>query len=686
MGVPVFFRRITSDEGGNLMMHHLSIDLETYSDVDIKKAGAQRYILDPSFEILLFAYSVDGQPVQIIDLASGEPVSEWLKTALVNPAYVKHAYNAPFEFGCLSKYYGQLYPAQWRCTMFHGLYCGYTAGLEATGKALGLPEDKQKLKTGRDLIRYFCVPCRSTKSNGQRTRNYPHHDPDKWQLFKEYCCQDVVTEMEIERRLSSFPVPDFVQKQWETDLRINFRGVAVDMPFVEGALIMGNQVKTEMIEEAEQITNLDNPNSVSQLKDWLNKEIGTGEEEPEIQSLSKDIVKKLLNREDNSPDVQRMLQIRQELGKTSTKKYDAIKICVCPDKRVRGLLQFYGANRTGRWAGRLVQVQNLPRTYTDPIELARELVTDRKTTAVRCLYGSVSDTLSQLIRTAFIASPGNVLIDADFSAIEARVISWLAGEQWRLEVFRTHGKIYEASASQMFGVPIELIKKGNPEYALRAKGKVAELALGYQGSSGALINMGALEMGLHEEELPDIVQRWRTANRHIQSLWYEMDEGARQVIGFGGAVNVHGLWLAREYDYNQGVYCFTITLPSGRKLFYINPKIGTNRFGGESITYWGMNQTSKKWKEIETYGGKLTENVVQAIARDCLAEAIERLEAAGFPIVFHVHDEVVIDIKPYADNKAMLQQVVDIMKQPPAWAADMPLNAAGWVGDFFTKD
>lgn len=686
MGVPVFFRRITSDEGGNLMMHHLSIDLETYSDVDIKKAGAQRYILDPSFEILLFAYSVDGQPVQIIDLASGEPVSEWLKTALVNPAYVKHAYNAPFEFGCLSKYYGQLYPAQWRCTMFHGLYCGYTAGLEATGKALGLPEDKQKLKTGRDLIRYFCVPCRPTKSNGQRTRNYPHHDPDKWQLFKEYCCQDVVTEMEIERRLSSFPVPDFVQKQWETDLRINFRGVAVDMPFVEGALIMGNQVKTEMIEEAEQITNLDNPNSVSQLKDWLNKEIGTGEEEPEIQSLSKDIVKKLLNREDNSPDVQRMLQIRQELGKTSTKKYDAIKICVCPDKRVRGLLQFYGANRTGRWAGRLVQVQNLPRTYTDPIELARELVTDRKTTAVRCLYGSVSDTLSQLIRTAFIASPGNVLIDADFSAIEARVISWLAGEQWRLEVFRTHGKIYEASASQMFGVPIELIKKGNPEYALRAKGKVAELALGYQGSSGALINMGALEMGLHEEELPDIVQRWRTANRHIQSLWYEMDEGARQVIGFGGAVNVHGLWLAREYDYNQGVYCFTITLPSGRKLFYINPKIGTNRFGGESITYWGMDQTSKKWKEIETYGGKLTENVVQAIARDCLAEAIERLEAAGFPIVFHVHDEVVIDIKPYADNKAMLQQVVDIMKQPPAWAVDMPLNAAGWVGDFFTKD
>ena len=662
-------------------MHHLSIDLETYSEAPITKTGAQRYILDPSFEILLFAYSVDGQPVQIIDLANGEPVPEWLKTALVDPAYIKHAYNAPFEFGCLSKYYGQLYPDQWRCTMFHGLYCGYTAGLEATGKALGLPEDKQKLNTGKALIRYFCVPCRPTKSNGQRTRNYPHHDPDKWRLFKEYCCQDVVTEMEIERRLSSFPVPDFVQKQWETDLKINLRGVSVDIPFVDGALTIGDLVKRKMIAEAKQITGLENPNSVTQLKDWLNRE--TGEE---IESLSKDIVKKLLGREDNSSNVQRMLQIRQELGKTSTKKYDAIKMCVCPDKRVRGLLQFYGANRTGRWAGRLVQVQNLPRTYTDPIEIARELVTECKTDSVRCIFGSVSETLSQLIRTAFIASPGNVLIDADFSSIEARVISWLAGEDWRMEVFRTHGKIYEASASQMFGVPIELIKKGNPEYALRAKGKVAELALGYQGGSGALINMGALDMGLHEEELPEIVNMWRSANSHIQSLWYEMDEGARQVISFGGAVNVHGLWLAREYDYNQGVYCFTITLPSGRKLFYINPGIGQNRFGGESITYWGMDQTSKKWKEIETYGGKLTENVVQAIARDCLAEAIERLEAAGFPIVFHVHDEVVIDIKPYMDNAVMLQQVCDIMKVPPEWAPDLPLNADGWVGDFFTKD
>ena len=663
------------------MIHNLSIDLETFSSIDIKKAGAQRYIASDDFEILLFAYSLDGQPVQIIDLANGEQIPSWLSTALANPSYIKHAYNAPFEFGCLSKYFGQLYPSQWRCTMFHGLYCGYTAGLEATGRALGLPEDKQKLSTGRALIRYFCVPCKPTKSNGGRTRNYPHHDPEKWQLFKEYCCQDVVTEMEIERRLSEFPVPDFVQKQWETDLRINSRGVAVDLPFVDGALVIGEQIKSEMMAEAEKITSLDNPNSVSQLKEWLIQETGT-----EIDSLSKDVVKKMLNHSDNGPDVQRMLQIRQELGKTSTKKYDAIRNCVCPDGRVRGLLQFYGANRTGRWAGRLVQVQNLPRTYTEPIDLARDLVRERKTDAVRLCYGSASETLSQLIRTAFVSSPGNVLIDADFSAIEARVISWLAGEKWRLDVFRTHGKIYEASASQMFGVPIELIKKGNPEYALRAKGKVAELALGYQGGPSALVAMGALDMGLKEEELKDIVTRWRAANRNIQNLWNNMNNAAIQVISYGGAINVNGLILAREYDQIQKMYCFTIKLPSGRKLYYINPKIGTNRFGGPSIIYWGVDQTSKKWMANETYGGKLTENCVQAIARDCLAEAVEHLEHAGYPIVFHVHDEVVIDIKPYADNETMLKQVCDIMKQSPAWAPDLPLNAAGWVGNFFTKD
>lgn len=664
------------------MIHHLSIDLETYSSVPIKNAGAQRYIASSDFEILLFAYSLDGQPVQVVDMAMGEKIPDWVLKALYDPNYIKHAYNAVFEFVGISKVFGQLIPSQWRDTMFHGLYCGYTAGLDATGKALGLSEDKQKLNTGKALIRYFCVPCKPTKSNGGRTRNYPQHDPEKWRLFKEYNAQDVVTEMEIEKRLSSVPVPDFVQKQWETDLIINLRGVAVDMPFVDGALIMDAQVKSELMQEATNISELDNPNSVKQLTAWLNKETSS---DVELTDLRKATVSEMLNRDDNSPDVQRMLEIRQELGKTSTKKYNAIKSCVCPDNRVRGLLQFYGANRTGRWAGRLVQVQNLPRTYTDPIELARDLVTDRRTQAVRMIYGNVSDTLSQLIRTAFVASPGNVLIDADFSAIEARVISWLAGEKWRLDVFKSHGKIYEASASQMFGVPIDRIKKGNPEYALRAKGKVAELALGYQGSAGALIAMGALNMGLTEEELPDIVNRWRTANSHIRDLWYDMDGAAVDVIQNGGCQRVHGLWLAREYDGTTGTCSFTITLPSGRKLYYNDPKIGENRWGNPSITYMGVNDKNK-WGRIETYGGKLTENCVQAIARDCLAEAIERLEAAGFPIVFHVHDEVVIDIKPYATHADMLNQVVQIMRQPPIWAQDLPLNADGWVGDFFTKD
>lgn len=664
------------------MIHHLSIDLETYSSVPIKTAGAQRYIASSDFEILLFAYSLDGQPVQVVDMAMGEKVPDWVLKALYDPNYIKHAYNAVFEFVGISKVFGQLIPSQWRDTMFHGLYCGYTAGLDATGKALGLSEDKQKLNTGKALIRYFCVPCKPTKSNGGRTRNYPQHDLEKWKLFKEYNAQDVVTEMEIEKRLSSVPVPDFVQKQWETDLIINLRGVAVDMPFVDGALVMDAQVKSELMQEATNISELDNPNSVKQLTAWLNKETSS---DVELTDLRKATVSEMLNRDDNSPDVQRMLEIRQELGKTSTKKYNAIKSCVCPDNRVRGLLQFYGANRTGRWAGRLVQVQNLPRTYTDPIELARDLVTDRRTQAVRMIYGNVSDTLSQLIRTAFVASPGNVLIDADFSAIEARVISWLAGEKWRLDVFKSHGKIYEASASQMFGVPIDRIKKGNPEYALRAKGKVAELALGYQGSAGALIAMGALNMGLTEEELPDIVNRWRTANSHIRDLWYDMDGAAVDVIQNGGCQRVHGLWLAREYDGTTGTCSFTITLPSGRKLYYNDPKIGENRWGNPSITYMGVNDKNK-WGRIETYGGKLTENCVQAIARDCLAEAIERLEAAGFPIVFHVHDEVVIDIKPYAAHADMLDQVVQIMRQPPIWANDLPLNADGWVGDFFTKD
>lgn len=663
-------------------MHHLSIDLETYSSVPIAKAGAQKYIQSPDFEILLFAYSLDGAPVVCVDFAQGEVLPPDIAAAIASPDYIKHAYNAPFEWGCLSRYMGrQLPPAQWRCTMFHGLYAGYTAGLEATGRALGLAEDKRKLNTGKALIRYFCVPCAPSKANGMRTRNYPHHNPERWQLFKEYCCQDVVTEMEIERRLSAVHVPDFVQKEWETDLIINSRGVAIDMEMVEGALELGATVRNSLMTEAMQISRLNNPNSVKQLAAWLEEE--TGEE---VATLRKDTVAKMLARDDNSPQIQRMLEIRQELGKTSTKKYDAIEAAVCPDGRVRGLLQFYGANRTGRWAGRLVQVQNLPRTYTEPLELARDLVKGRKLDALKCIYGSVPDTLSQLIRTAFIAAPGNVLIDADFSAIEARVISWLAGEEWRLEVFRTHGKIYEASASQMFGVPIDLIKKGNPEYALRQKGKVAELALGYQGSTGALINMGALDMGIPEEDLPDIVSRWRDANKRIRDLWYKVDAAAVQVITQGGSVGVSSIILAHEWDANQGTDYMTITLPSGRKLFYNAPQIGVNQWGNPSISYMGMDQTTKKWKRIETYGGKLVENCVQAIARDCLAQAIEHLEAAGLPVIFHIHDEVVIDIRPFADNDAMLAKTVEIMSRPVPWAPGLPLGADGWVGKFFKKD
>ena len=662
-------------------MHHLSIDLETFSSVPIAKAGAQKYISSPDFEILLFAYSVDGAPVEVVDMARGEHLPPWLVTAITSPDYIKHAYNAPFEWGCLSKFLGPLPPSQWRCTMFHGLYCGYTAGLDATGRALGLPEDRRKLNTGKALIRYFCVPCAPSKANGGRTRNLPQHDLQKWELFKEYNRQDVVTEMEIERRLSAFPVPDWVQKQWETDLLINARGVAVDMDFVHGALYLGNTVRESLMKEAADVSKLDNPNSVAQLTGWLQKEM-----DEELTDLRKDTVARLLGKEGNSPQVQRMLEIRQELGKTSTKKYDAIEAAVCPDGRVRGLLQFYGANRTGRWAGRLVQVQNLPRTYTEPLPLARDLVKQKNLDALRIIYGSVPDTLSQLIRTAFIAPDGHVLIDADFSAIEARVISWLAGEQWRLEVFRTHGKIYEASASQMFGVPIELIKKGNPEYSLRQKGKVAELALGYQGSTGALINMGALDMGIPEADLPDIVTRWRDANSRIRDLWYTMDNAAVQVIANGGSVGVRNLLLSREFDYNQGTDVFTILLPSGRKLYYVSPSLGQNQWGNPSITYMGMDQKTKRWKTIETYGGKLVENCVQAIARDALAGAIERLEAAGLPVVFHVHDEVIIDVSPFAEPDAMLEKVVNIMREPVPWAPDLPLNADGWVGNFFRKD
>lgn len=671
-------------------LHHLSIDLETYSTVSIGAAGSYRYILDPSFEILLFAYSLDGMPVEVIDVASGQVIPLWLKNALKNPLYIKHAYNAAFEWFALSKYLGWLPPDQWRDTMLHALYCGYPASLDAAGRAMGLPEDKKKLTTGKALIRYFCVPCKPSNANGNRTRNLPRHDPAKWALFKEYNGQDVVTEMEIDHRLSAFPVPAFVQKQWETDLMMNARGVAADMEMVSGALVIGATVKSQLMAEARQLSGLDNPNSIKQLARWLTE---ATDSDAEITSVTKETVATML-KQPQPANVQRMLEIRQELGKTSTKKYDALETCIADDGRVRGLLQFYGANRTGRWAGRLVQVQNLPRTYTHPLPPARQLVKDRNIDGLRLMYGSINDTLSQLIRTAFVATPGNVLIDTDFSAIEARVISWLAGQEWRLEVFRTHGKIYEASASQMFHVPIEKIKKGNPEYALRQRGKVAELALGYQGGVSAMRRMdtGHNLDDLSDDEVKGIVDRWRETNSMIRDLWNIVDSAAVTVITNGGAQTIRSettdavITLACELDVITGTRYMTILLPSGRKLYYPSPEIGVNRWGNPSVSYMGQNQTTKRWERVETYGGKLVENIVQAIARDCLAIAIENLEAQGLHVVFHIHDEVVIDTPAWADEDTMLDTVTKIMTKPIPWAQMLPLNADGWVDKYFKKD
>ena len=664
-------------------MKDLSIDIETFSSVDITKSGLYRYAQSPDFQVLLFAYSADGGPVGIVDIAQGEELPPEIYTALFDPNVTKHAYNAAFEWYCLTQFFGRQdsrneYINQWRCTMLHGLYCGYPGSLAAIGAAIGLPEDKRKLAVGRSLIRKFCVPCAPTKSNGGRTRNLPKHEPEQWELFKEYCRQDVVTEMAVDEKLASFPVPEQVQKQWETDMVINARGVQCDSELVSGALRCSAESTERLMDEAVALTGLDNPNSVAKLKVWLEIEL-----DEELDTLRKSDVTELLGKEIESASARRVLRIRQELCKTSVKKYAAMEQCLCADGRIRGLLQFYGAGRTGRWAGRLVQVQNLPQTHVEPLDTARELTRGGLTDALSLIYGSVPDTLSQLIRTAFIAPEGHLLVDADFSAIEARVIAWLADEQWRLDVFNTHGKIYEASASQMFGVPIDRIKKGNPEYALRQKGKVAELALGYGGSSGALKNMGALKMGLTEEELPDIVSRWRDANRRIKDLWYAYENAALLAVSEGKPTMTHKVMFAREYDALRGQDFMTITLPSGRKLFYAKPFIGQNRFGGESICYSGVNQTSRKVETIETYGGKLTENITQAVARDCLAESIERLEAAGYPVVFHVHDEVCIDVE---ESRADLADVCRLMAIRPKWAQDLPLKAEGYVSKYFKKE
>lgn len=665
------------------MLRHLSIDIETKSSVDIGKAGLYRYAQSEDFEVLLFAYQMDDGEVELVDLAQGEQIPENVQLMLKDAAVVKHAYNAAFEWYCLNRAGYETPLEQWRCTMIHGLYCGYTAGLDATGKAIGLPQDKQKLTTGKALIRYFCVPCKPTKSNGNRIWNLPRHAPEKWELFKEYCKQDVVTERAILKRLSYFPVPEEEQELWQQDIRMNAFGVRVDSKLIEGALTIDGVSSAELTEEAINITGLQNPNSTVQLKAWVEKELSDSlEMDVELPGLRKEDVSMLLERNDLPKEIRRVLEIRQQLGKTSIKKYVAMETAKGADERVRGLTQYYGANRTGRWAGRLVQLQNLPRNYLKTLDYARQLVKEKNYDGIRFLYGNVPDTLSQLIRTAFIPSEGHKFVVADFSAIEARVIAWLAGEQWVNEVFATHGKIYEATASQMFHVPIEKIVKGNPEYSLRQKGKVATLALGYQGGTAALIAMGALNMGLAEEELPDIVQRWRNANPRIRDLWYAVEQAALTTMQTAQPQGINGLIFRYEGELMYGQSFLTVQLPSGRKLFYPKPFLKENQFGKMAIHYYTVGQQTKKWEVASTYGGKMTENIVQAIARDCLAETLRRIEQLGLQVVFHVHDEVIID----APMEVTVEQICDLMAEPISWAPGLLLKGAGFESSYYMKD
>lgn len=664
-------------------MRHLSIDIETRSSEDIGKVGLYKYAQSDDFAVLLFAYKADSEPVKVIDLANGEKIPEDIQQALSDPNIMKHAYNAAFEWYCLNRA-GYVTPlVQWRCTMAHSLYCGYPAGLDATGKAIGLPQDKQKLSVGKALIRYFCVPCKPTKRNGGRTWNLPQHAPEKWELFKEYNRQDVVTEYEILQRLKLFPMPEGEEHLWRMTTEMNTLGVRVDAALIEGALTIHEQSTQDLTDEAVRITRLANPNSTAQLKAWLEETMfdwyGT---DIQLESLRKEDVSNLLGIEDLPAEVRRVLEIRQQLGKTSIKKYVVMQAAKGGDDRVRGLTQYYGANRTGRWAGRMVQMQNLPRNYLKTLDDARNLVKKKNYDGVRMLYGNVPDTLSQLIRTAFIPSEGHKFVVADFSAIEARVIAWLAGEQWVNEVFATHGKIYEATASQMFHVPIEKIVKGNPEYSLRQKGKVATLALGYQGGVNALVSMGALNMGIPEEELPDIVQRWRQANRRICDLWYAVEQAALTAMQTAQPQAIHGLIFALEGDLVYGQCFLTVQLPSGRKLYYPKPFLQENQFGKMAVHYHTVGQQSKKWEVTSTYGGKMTENIVQAVARDCLAETLKKIEDRGLRVVFHVHDEVIID----APMDVTVEEICSIMAEPIFWAPGLILRGAGFEGSYYMKD
>ena len=644
-------------------MKQLSIDIETYSSTNLNQTGVYRYADSDDFELLLFGYAVDFGPVKVVDLTQGEKIPSQIIQALDDPAIIKSAFNAQFERVCLSRFVGhRLKPAGWHCSRVWSATLGLPLSLRDVGTVLGLP--RQKITAGKELVRYFCTSCKPTKANQNRTRNFPYHAPDKWQQFKQYNQRDVEVEMEITQKFSRFPVP---QNEWENywmDQDINDRGIRIDQQLVNNAIKCQKEFHAQYLQTSQQLTGLANPNSPLQLKNWLHQQ-GV-----ETDSLAKASVAQLL--QTTTGTVHQVLALRQLLSKSSVKKYQAMQKAMCKDGCVHGLLQFYGANRTGRWAGRLVQVQNLPRNSMPDLEEARALVKQGNTTALAMLYESVPDVLSQLIRTAFIPSKGHHFYVADFSAVEARVIAWLSGEEWRQAAFAKNEDIYCASASQMFGVPV--VKHGiNGE--LRQKGKIAELALGYGGSIGELKAMGATKLGLTDDELPPLVQMWRNASPHIVQFWWDVDKAAKECIKTHLPQTTHGM----KFIYRSG--CMFLRLRSGRYLCYPQPKIGINRFGSESINFMG-NNTVKKWDRIETYGAKLVENIVQATSRDLLAGAMRRLETAGNPVVMHIHDEAVID----APTDRSLDTIVKIMTEVPDWADGLILNAAGFVGGFYKKD
>ena len=646
-------------------MKTLSIDIETYSDQNLAKCGVYRYVESPVFEILLFSYSVDGGAVQLVDLACGEKIPADILSALEDDNVLKWAFNANFERICLSRHLGYpigdyLDPESWRCSMIWAATMGLPLSLEGVGSVLGL--EKQKLTEGKELIKYFCQPCAPTKANGQRSRNLPAHAPEKWDAFKKYNIRDVETEMAIQTRLAKFPVSDSVWDEYHHDQEINDRGVALDMELVQQAIQMDGRSRSELTQAMKELTALENPNSVAQMKVWLS------DNGVETDTLGKKAVAEMLKTA--SPELQTVLALRQQLAKSSVKKYQAMETAVCADGRARGMFQFYGANRTGRWAGRIIQMQNLPQNHLEDLAEARALVHSGDFDAIQMLYEDVPDTLSQLIRTAFVPQGDRKFIVADFSAIEARVIAWLAGEQWRQEVFAEGKDIYCASASQMFGVPVE---KHGINGHLRQKGKIAELALGYGGSVGALKAMGALEMGLEEDELPALVMAWRQANPKIVQFWWAIDRAVMDAVRNKATTKTHGIVCSARSE------MLFITLPSGRQLAYVKPKIGMNKFGGDCITYEGVGGT-KKWERIDSYGPKFVENIVQATARDLLCYAMQTLRHCS--IVMHIHDEVVIE----ADRRMSLQAVCDQMGRTPAWAKGLLLRADGYETDFYKKD